>query len=705
VTLVASGPETEQGGSAGTREGTALGDLSMPPPKAAGLRSWFAELKRRRVFRALVAYGIASFAVLQIIEPIMHGAHWPEIVLSYVVAGLAAGFPIVITLAWIFDVKAGRIERTAPAPAATGLRGIRLALLLVGIGVLSAAPGLFYYFVVRGGGRSLSTEGNSSASTASSIAVLPFLSSGEENAYFAQGFHDELLRQLGRIGDLRVISRTSVMQYKEGARNSREIAEALGVSSIVEGSVQRAGNRVRVEARLIDARNDRQMWGDRYDRNVTDIFAIQTAVAEEIAKTLQARLSPAQKAQIDRKPTQSTEAYDLYLRALEYTNRPGSEPENLAIAGRLYRKAIDADPSFALARARLADVTSRAYLYQPGKLNSVAEEAKEQAEKALQLQPDLPEAHLAMGMYFYGVPNDFDRALAELEIARAGVPGEATFLIAVIMKRQGKIDEAIRHYQMAARLDPRQPDVLLELATMLRLARRYEEADQVSDRALMIAPDYAAASMNKALLHEAWKGETDLAKSVLRDMVGRFDRRGRLGVQESTIIPLLMHNPREALVFLESVQADSLTGRFVVPKAFLYACAHEALGDAPRARKEYEAALPSLEAEVQKSPSSTGQHTILALAYAGLDRKQEALREVGRAVELLPMHHDVTLQHNTEINRAQVEARVGETDAAIEHIRYLLSIPCQLSPALLRIDPRWAPLRADPRFQKLAELE
>src|SRR5262249_11280722 len=285
-----------------------------------------------------------------------------------------------------------------PRAAAIGPRGIRLGLLLVGIGVLSAAPGLFYYFVVRGGGRGFSAERSNSASNASSIAVLPFasLSSGEENAYFAQGFHDELLRQLGRISDLRVISRTSVMQYKEGARNLHEIAEALGVSSIVEGSVQRAGNRVRVEASLIDARSDRQMWADRYDRDLTDVFGIQTAVAEEIARTLQARISPAQKAQIERKPTESAAAYDLYLRALEYANRPGPQPDNLEIAERLYRQAIQADSSFALARARLAHVRMRTYWFVTGAPDSVAEEAKQEAEHALRLQPDLPEGHLAL---------------------------------------------------------------------------------------------------------------------------------------------------------------------------------------------------------------------------------------------------------------------------------------------------------------------
>src|SRR5215472_16654826 len=454
--------------------GAAEGSGSMVHQKLTGLSSWFAELKRRRVFRALVGYGIAAFAVLQIIEPIMHGAHWPEMVLSYVVAGLAAGFPIVITLAWVFDVKAGRIERTAPASAA-GLRGIRLVLLLVGIGLLSAAPGLFYYFVVRGGGRSLSTEGSNSASNASSIAVLPFLSSGEENAYFAQGFHDELLRQLGGIGDLRVISRTSVMQYKEGARNSREIAEALGVSSVVEGSVQRAGNRVRVEARLIDARNDRQIWGDRYDRDVTDVFGIQTAVAEEIARTLQTRISPAQRAQIERKPTESAAAYDLYLRALEYANRPGPQPGNLEIAEQLYRQAIQADPSFALARARLAHVRMVTYWFVAGAPDSVAEEAKQEAEHALRLQPDLPDGHLALGHYHYWGRLDYDRALKEFEVARSGVPAEAVSAIGYVLRRQGKYDEAIRYQQEAVHLDPRSPDTRIGLAESFCHTRRYED--------------------------------------------------------------------------------------------------------------------------------------------------------------------------------------------------------------------------------------
>ncbi len=696
---MASPTETEQGK-----------DLGQPSPGGSmgGLSNWFAELKRRRVFRALVGYGIAAFAVLQIIEPIMHGLHWPETALSYVVAALAAGFPVVITLAWIFDVKAGRIERTAPAAGATGPRGVRLALLLVGIGVLAAAPGIIYYFVLRGSGRSTSAGGSESAGS-TSIAVLPFasLSSGEENAYFAQGFHDELLRQMGRIGDLRVISRTSVMQYKEGARNLREIAEALGVSSIVEGSVQRAGNRVRVEATLIDARSDRQMWGDHYDRDVTDIFAIQTAVAEEIASALHARLSAAQKAQLARKPTQSTEAYDLYLRALEYANRPGYEPRNLENAEGLYRKAIQMDSSFALARARLAYVRIATYWFVPGTPDRVAEEAREEAEQSLRLQPDLPDGHLALGLYHYWGRRDYDRALEEFKIARPGVPATASSFIGAVERRQGKFEEAIHNQQDALRLDPRSPNTLHELAISFLWTRRYEESDRMLDRALTIAPDFVGASILKAVVHEAWKGETDLAKDVLRALRGRLDPRGLLGALQGWVGDLLQYNPREALPFLASVESESINSGFAIyPRAFLYAVAHEALGDIARARREYETALPLLQAEIDKNPGPGGaiQLAVLARAYAGLGRKQDALREARRAVGLLPISKDAFSGPEVEIDRAAVEARVGETDAAIEHIRHLLSIPCPLSPALLRIDPRWAPLRGDPRFRQLAEL-
>jgi serine/threonine-protein kinase len=655
------------------------------------------------VFRALIGYGIATFAVLQVIEPVMHGLHWPETVLSYVVVALAAGFPVVITLAWIFDVKGGRIERTAPA---AGLRGIPLAILLAAIGVIAAAPGLFYYFLLRGGAGVLSAKTGGAADNAASIAILPFasLSTGEENAYFAEGFHDELLRQMGKIDSLQVISRTSVMQYKGVARNSREIAEALGVSSIVEGSVQRAGNRVRVEARLIDARNDRQMWGDRYDRDLTDVFAIQTALAEEIASALHARLSTAQKAQIEHKPTNSAEAYDLYLRGLEYANRTGSEPDKLAIAEQFYQRAIQIDPSFALARAKLASAKIRVYFIVAGTSDSVLREATEEAEQALRIQPDLPEAHIALGLCHYWGHFDYDRALKEFELARSGQPADASYWIGAIQRRQGKFDEAIRNFELASRLDPRFR--FFDLAVTLILVRRYEEADQLLDRLLTRAPDSVAVVTIRAFVQEVWKGDTQLAKKVLREFRARLDPEGRVGTSEGFFVSILLRNPREALTFLDWFPADTIAGNTAIwPKVFLYALAHETLGEPTRAREEYQTAVPLLESAVNKSPERVFERTLLARAYAGLGRKEDALREARQAVERLPISKDAIIGANIEIERAAVEARVGETDAAIEHIRHLLSIPCWLSPGLLRIDPSWTPLRNDPRFRKLAELD
>src|SRR5262249_22234309 len=279
----------------------------------------------------------------------------------------------------------------------------------------------------------------------------------------------------------------------------------------------------------------------------------------------------------------------------------------------------------------------------------------------------------------------------------------AVSAIGYVLRRQGRYDEAIRYFQEAVRLDPRSPDTRIGLTESFIHTRRYEDADGVIDRLLTVVPDLFSASMMKAFVQEAWKGETSMAKKVIREARGRFDPQGRVGGQE-WIIPLLWHNPREALPFLDSLDSDSITGAdTVLPKAFFYAVAHEALGDVDRAQKDYETALPLLAAEVEKNPSRPLQRSILARGYAGLERKEDALREASRAVEILPISKDHLRGAEIEIERAGVEARIGETDAPIKHIRRLLLIPCNLSPGLLRIDPRWAPLRGDRRFRKLAE--
>src|SRR5262245_52977971 len=306
--------------------GSMAGPLTSTPtgvqPKPAGLSGWFAELKRRRVFRALVAYGIASFAVLQIIEPIMHGAHWPEIVLSYVVAGLAAGFPIVITLAWVFDVRGGRIERTAPVSAGTGLRGVQLALLLIAIGVVAAAPGIIWYFLVRGISKPAASSAPPPEQSTPSIAILPFadMSPGKDQEYFADGIAEEILNTLSQLDKLHVAGRTSSFSFKGKNEDLRSIGQKLNVAHVLEGSVRTAGNRVRITAQLVKVADGFHLWSQSYDRDLADIFAVQEEIARAVVGALQVRLLAGQSPSTKGHSTGDLEAYRLYLLGRQHQN-------------------------------------------------------------------------------------------------------------------------------------------------------------------------------------------------------------------------------------------------------------------------------------------------------------------------------------------------------------------------------------------------
>jgi len=673
-----------------------------------------AELKRRRVFRALVFYGVVAFAVLQVIEPVMHGLHWPEAVLSYVVVALAIGFPIVVGLAWAFDVNAGRIERIAASDRGDRtLRGAPLAVVLAAIGVLAAAPGTFYYFILRNAAGESRGPGATSSTFGPGIAVLPFASlSEQDNAYLADGIHDELLRKLIELGNLSVISRTSVLQYRTGARNLREIGDALGVVSIVEGTVQRVGNHVRVQAKLIDAKTDREIWADRYDRDLTDVFAIEAAVAEEIAGALTARLSPSQRKGIARPPTRSADAYDLYLRGVAYEEK--SEPKENAIAEASFREAISKDPSFALARAHLAELLVGRFWFRSGTPDSVIREVDEQTKEAVRLQPELPDAHRARGVYHVW-RREYDEALRELEIARPGDPNGVLFWSAAVDRRKGNYDANVQRLRRLEQLDPRSKDIPHVLALSFLWMRRYEETDRSIARALSLAPDSDVDLVLRPFLYELWKGDTGPAKAFLREVPARLDTWARLGGEKNHslvldefgywLVMLMIHNPRESIAVLDSLKVDSLTtAHAIYPRAILYADAHAALGDEARARKEYEAAVPALQAAVEADPEHPFQRCLLAHAYSALGRKEEALREAHRAAEILPLSKDAYLGPKALMEVAMVEGRVGETREAVDRIRQLLQIPVILSPAMLRIDPRWVPLRADPEFREIAGL-
>src|SRR5947199_1008044 len=419
------------------------------------MSGFFEEVKRRKVYRVAAAYVIAAGGIIQLASAAFPAWELPNWSLRLVIVLLLIGFPIALILAWAFDVTSQGIETTPPV-AAPGSHLRRNIIMLVATGIIiSAAAGFF--LLPRAAAHKIDK----------SIAVLPFenLSDDKENAYFADGIQDDVLTNLSKIGDLKVISRTSVMSYRGHTPNVREIGKALGVSTILEGSVRRAGNRVRVNVQLIDATTDEHLWASDYDRDLTDVFAIQTDLAQKIANELQAKLSPVEKSRMERKPTENGEAYLSYVRAHDHWSKSVEDLEKLKEGEQMYQRAVDLDPKFAIAFARYSQLESwlvHSFEGTPAR----RQKAREFAQRALELQPDLPEAHLAMGFVHYYVDNDFDAAAREFEIAQRGLPNEAETYLALgaIQRRQGKWTESNASLEKAVSLNPKDSWTIQNLA-------------------------------------------------------------------------------------------------------------------------------------------------------------------------------------------------------------------------------------------------
>ncbi|HET7228041.1 MAG TPA: hypothetical protein VFJ55_05315, partial [Chthoniobacterales bacterium] len=414
--------------------------------KFVSMSGFFEELQRRKVYRVAAAYIIAAGFIIQIASAVFPAWELPNWTLRLIVVLLLIGFPIALILAWAYDVTTQGIRATR-AVATPAYRRRNLTLLIASGVIVSAAAGFF--LLPRASGSKIDK----------SIAVLPFqnLSDEKENAYFADGVQDDILTNLSKIGDLKVISRTSVMSYRgEGMRSAREIGKTLGVGTILEGSVRRIGNRVRVNVQLINANNDEHIWAEDYDRDLTDVFAIQTDLAQKITSALQAKLSPNEKARLDRRPTENGDAYLLYLQAHNYADRPDMFHDTTLKAEPLLEQAIKLDPNFALAFASLSMVESWAYhSFDPIPVRR--EKARFNADEALRLQPDLPEGHLALGFSYYYGDRDYERALAEFDIARRDLPNESEVYLAIgsIQRRQGNWKESTANLEKAATLDPK----------------------------------------------------------------------------------------------------------------------------------------------------------------------------------------------------------------------------------------------------------
>ena len=544
-----------------------------------------------------------------------------------------------------------------------------------------------------------------------SIAVLPFENLSEEkaNAYFADGVQDEILTNLAKIADLKVISRVSVMHYKTGVpRNLRQIAHELGVANILEGSVQRAGNRVRVSAQLLDARKDVHLWAEHYDRPLDDVFAIQSEIAKAIADQLRAKLSPIEKAAIERPPTADLVAFDLYTRAnalLRRSTVSGARKDNLLQAIELLNQAVARDPHFLLAYCRLVFAHDALYLTNLDHTASRRALGEAAVQSALRLQPHSGETHLAVARHLYSGYLDYDRAKQELAIAQSMLPNSSELLElkGYIERRQGHWDEAARSLQKVLELDPLNFFVVSQLSTTYHCVRDYAQAAAILDRALAIAPKDVITRLLRAQIDLSWHADTKPLHGAI-DAILAEDPSAAVVV--SNIWLNLALCERDSIAADRALVAVAGDAFFTFPNAPFSRSFTEGLiasirGDSAAAHAAFTAARVQQEEIVRTQPENAAALCVLGLIDAGLGRKDDALREGRRALELLPIARDAFVSGDLIQLFSIICAWTGEKELALQQLSEVTEIPSSLSYGRLRLLPFWDPLRGDPRFEKI----
>jgi TolB-like protein/Tfp pilus assembly protein PilF len=545
------------------------------------------------------------------------------------------------------------------------------------------------------------------------IAVLPFqnFSPDKENAFFADGVQDDILTSLAKIKDLRVTSRSSVMKFRDAAeQNLRQIGKALGVANVLEGSVRREGDRVVVNVQLVDAQSARQIWANRYDRTLADSLGLQGELASEIADALRATLSTDEQARVTAKPTQNPDAYVFYLRANQLSRNPDTLLEDYKAAEQLYMQAIALDPDFALAHARLASVCAEIFhYYEP--TEDWKTKARTEAQIALRLQPDLAEAHLALGQCIYWMDQDYQRALEQFDTAAGLSPsnGDIARLIAAIKRRQGKWEQALEEYERVAKLDPQNPNTVRELIFTNTAMRRWPEAARWVEQLRAMAPASIVAKIQRGYVEFWWKGDTGLLKSLLNQVPPGVDPDGGVtSVRWEVAMLDRDYVAARRVIDVSTAKELSYTGEGATPRSFFEGSIDLAQGDIAGAQKHFEDARPVFENAVKEAPLSAIRHANLGWLYAFMGRKEDAIREGRRAVELKPESKDAVDGVIVNCYLALIYARVGEKDLAFPLLERLLKTPgavdsVDYSITINDLKHRWEwdPIRGDPRFQKL----
>jgi TolB-like protein/Tfp pilus assembly protein PilF len=662
------------------------------------MTGFFEELKRRKVYRVAIAYVVGSWALAQGLAQVLPVFDISNSAIRGVIALLLVGFPVALVLAWMFDITPTGIQRTSAVdaqPQPKSRRRRNVILLGCGGALVSIAAGFFLL------PRAVAHKVDKS------VAVLPFenLSDDQDNAYFADGIQDDVLTNLSKIGDLKVISRTSVMQYRGRPSNVRDIGKALGVSNILEGSVRRSGNKVRVNVQLIDASTDEHIWASDYDRDVTDVFAIQSDLAQKIAEALQAKLSPGEKSRVEHKPTENPEAYVAFIQAHNLSCAM-EDLTKLKQSAQLYQRAIELDPNFALALARYSQLESW-MLRTHDASSDHREKARTLAERALQLQPDLPEAHLALGFSYYYGDNNYEAALKEFEIAQQALPNESEVYLAIgaIQRRQGKWAESTTNLEKAVSLNPKDSWPLQNLAMNYQMLRNFDAANKTIDRALQINPQGFSLWGIKAKLAIGEKGDLSVGEKILEKAKSfPMNSEERLQMIGGHANLLLDQRKYQEVVELGATLPDDTFAEVPGSLAYKYfplGIAHKALGDDAAARTAFLKAKDIVEGQLKQKPDDADLRVQFAKLLAWLGEKDAAIVEAQRATDLRPESKDAFEGPQVTEQVAQVYTILGDKARAIELLDELLSRPSEVTSESLKLDPAWDPLRSDPAFEAL----
>jgi TolB-like protein/Tfp pilus assembly protein PilF len=660
--------------------------------------SFFQELQRRKVYRVAVGYVIAAGGIIQLASAVFPAWELPNWTLRLVIVLLLAGFPMALILAWAFDITSSGIEATRPVPftGAHVRHRRRNVFLLVGLSLVIAIVAGFFILP-----RVAATK------VEKSVAVLPFenYSDDKSNTYFADGIQDDILTALSRISDLKVISRTSVMGYRHSSKNVREIGKALGAGAVLEGSVRREGNRVRVNVQLINAENDQHIWANEYDRELNDVFAIQSDLAREIAGALQAKLSPTEKARMTQKPTESGEAYLAFVQArdLQWVVEDSGKMKK---AEQLYQRALQLDPGFALAYAGYSQLESWIYhTWDPAPARR--EQGRTLANRALELQPDLPEGHLALGFSYYYGSNDFPAALREFQVAQRGLPNsmEAVLAIGAIQRRQGHWSESNASLEKAASLSPKDSWALSNLALNYEMQRQFDRANEIVDRALKITPDSIGLLGIKARVAVEKNSDFAVAEQALaaiEKLPPSVEKAYSLCEARGAVF-LLQRKYREVVQLAEQISDETLGGKkeIVAAKYLILGQGRKGLRDEAGARAAFAKARELLEPLFASRPDDPNLHGAFALVLAYLGEKEKALSEAETAVRLLPLSNDAFQGPDILTNAAAVYALTGEKARALSALGTLLKVPSLVTVEILKINPIWDSLRDDSGFQQL----